>query len=184
MNYYEPLIIKSFLSEAECNDILNTNLELCNLRPARIASGFNEKFRKSSIDFIDKIDSIDDRLKAILDSNIKVKGSKVHGIGKYQFTKYDVGEHYDWHTDSDNSSLFKNRFCSIVIQLNNDYTGGNLEYKDATNVIHEFERGIGNLFIFYSALEHRVVPVETGVRYSLVNWVSLTEISTYKKTLI
>lgn len=183
MNYYEPITIKNFLSEAECNFILTSNLNNSNLLPAKISNGLNTSVRDSSVFFIDKIDSIDGRLKLVLDANIKVKGSIVSGLGKYQFTKYDVHGHYDWHTDSDDSE-YKNRFCSIVIQLNNNYTGGNLEYKDDTNTICEFERGVGNLFIFYSGLEHRVTPIESGIRYSLVNWISLNKISTYQKTLI
>jgi hypothetical protein len=31
---------------------------------------------------------------------------------------------------------------------------------------------------------HRVAPVETGVRYSLVSWFKLKPVENYKKTLI
>lgn len=183
MNYYEPITVKNFLSESECNYILSTNLDNYNLLPAKISGvtdGLDTGYRKSSVALIDKIDIIDDRLKSVLNDIVKVKGGNISEIGKYQFTKYDIGEHYNWHTDSGNT-IFKNRVASIVIQLNNNYTGGNLEYKDDTGVIHEFERGAGNLFIFYSGLEHRVSPIESGIRYSLVNWISVNDV---KKTLI
>jgi predicted 2-oxoglutarate/Fe(II)-dependent dioxygenase YbiX len=43
---------------------------------------------------------------------------------------------------------------------------------------------LGNLYVFFSNILHRVIPVKKGVRYSLVNWVSLKKIEGYKKTLL
>ena len=41
-----------------------------------------------------------------------------------------------------------------------------------------------NLILFLSDIEHRVTPVTSGVRYTLVNWVKLIEKKDYKKTLL
>jgi predicted 2-oxoglutarate/Fe(II)-dependent dioxygenase YbiX len=48
----------------------------------------------------------------------------------------------------------------------------------------QVEKGIGNLIIFLSNLEHRVTDVTMGNRYTLVNWVGLKKINNYKKTLL
>lgn len=184
MKDYKPITIKGFLSSSECEDILRSSLLEYNLERALInGTTLDDSSRKSSTAFIENIPTIDDRLKQILRENISVKGFDVTGLGPYQFTKYSVGEYYHWHTDSD-SGRAKNRYCSIVIQLNDEYEGGNLEYIDTNSIKTQFERGIGNLFIFFSDILHRVTSVTSGVRYSLVNWVSLNENKNYKKTLI
>lgn len=177
-------IIDGFLSEDECISILDKCKSELRLKPAEIMGGVLSNKRKSSIAFVNSIEDIDFRLKSILKDMIKLKGYDVTGIGAYQFTEYKVGEYYDWHTDSsDTESLYKDRFCSIVIQLNDNYEGGHLEVKNNSDII-QLERGSGKLCIFYSDMIHRVTPVTSGVRYSLVNWVSLKEIEGFKKTLI
>lgn len=175
--------IDNFLSEEECSNILikyKTELEL---KPAQVVGG-HFKARKSSVAFIDNIDLVDNKLKNILKSTIQIKGYEVTGLGAYQFTEYKIGEFYDWHTDSD-KEIYKERFCSIVIQLNDEYEGGYLQLKDESgdNTI-QLDKGIGTMYIFYSNIRHRVMPVTSGVRYSLVNWISLKEIENFEKTLI
>jgi PKHD-type hydroxylase len=173
-NDNKHVMIKEFLSKDECNLILNKYLKELDLKPAKVMNDtIDTNVRKSSIAFIDNIDIIDERLKAVLKENIHIKGFDVTGIGPYQFTKYEIGEHYNWHTDSDNDE-YKDRYCSIVIQLNDEYEGNT----------YAFERGLGNLYVFFSNILHRVIPVKKGVRYSLVNWVSLEKIEGYKKTLL
>ena len=79
---------------------------------------------------------------------------------------------------------YQDRFCSVVIQLNDSYEGADLLYKDANDVVTTFERGIGNMFMFNSSIEHKVTPVKKGIRYSLVTWIKLKEIKEFKKTLL
>lgn len=177
-------IIDDFLSVDECLSILDKCKTDLTLKPATIMGDVLSDKRKSSVAFVNNIEDIDLRLKFILKDLIKLKGFDVTGIGSYQFTEYKVGEYYDWHTDSsDTHEMYKNRFCSIVIQLNDDYEGGHLEVKNDSDTI-QLERGSGKLCVFYSNMLHRVTPVTNGVRYSLVNWVSLKEIEGFKKTLI
>ena len=115
---------------------------------------------------------------------IKIKGFELDKIENFQFTKYELNGHYEWHTDSMNFDYYAKRFCSVVIQLNNEYDGGELLYKDHNDDIVEFKKGVGNLFIFNSSTLHKVNPIIRGERYSLVSWISLKEISNFKKTLI
>jgi PKHD-type hydroxylase len=180
----KPITIKNFLSEDECKKILDTYLSKLKLEPALIDGGkLDNNLRKSSVAFIDTIDSIDNRLKNTLNQNIKIKDNTLTGLSRYQLTQYGVGEYYGWHIDSDNNKN-KNRYCSIVIQLNNEYEGGDLEFKDVNGNEIKFERGVGNLHIFFSDILHRVTPITEGVRHSLVNWVSLENIQHLKENLV
>ena len=70
------------------------------------------------------------------------------------------------------------------IQLNDEYEGGELQIKDKDNNEITLDKGLGNLFLFYSHIEHRVMPILDGTRYSLVNWFKLAPIENFKKTLI
>jgi predicted 2-oxoglutarate/Fe(II)-dependent dioxygenase YbiX len=174
--------IKNFLSNEECSDILLKYKAELKLKPAQVAAGVTDK-RKSSVAFVDEIEVIDERLKNLLKNLIQIKGFEVTGLGPYQFTEYKIGQFYDWHTDTNEE--YKHRFCSIVIQLNDEYEGGYLQLKDESgdNTI-QLDKGIGTMYIFYSNIRHRVMPVTNGVRYSLVNWVSLRKLDNFKKTLI
>jgi len=181
-------IINNFLTVEESSYILEKyKLEL-KLKKAEVTIDgvdvSSELTRKSSVGFIDNIEILDDKIKTKLEELIKVKGFKVTGLGPYQFTEYKVGEFYEWHTDS--SDNYKNRFVSIVLQLNDEYEGGCLEISidSGKKNIVKLQKGIGNLSIFYSNLLHRVTPVTEGVRYSLVNWIQLEPKENFVNTLI
>jgi predicted 2-oxoglutarate/Fe(II)-dependent dioxygenase YbiX len=168
--------INNFLSKEECELIIqqNTIVEL-NLGKVSTKTGptIDLKKRNAKVKFIDLSDVTSRLIKYLNDNEI----IKAHILAqtidkKFQFTKYDVGGHYDWHTDSSPAGE-AHRVCSIVIQLNDTYTGGNLLYMDTDDNVIEFKNGIGNLFIFPSNTKHKVTPVLTGTRYSLVSWLDL-----------
>jgi PKHD-type hydroxylase len=175
--------VKHFLTKEECDSIVE-EFSKSNLETAGIGANFIgeelKRIRDSQV-ILTNIDWVKSKLKSFLKTELQFKGYELDEIEKFQFTKYTNGGHYDWHTDT--GLNFGNRFCSIVIQLNDYYKGGELLYKkDSTEI--EFEKGIGNLFIFNSSLEHKVNPITFGSRYSLVSWVKLKEIEGYKKTLL
>ena len=178
--------IPNFLTSQECSEVLaacNSKLEL---RQAVIGKTkeVNLKHRKSSVAFIEDLGSVNSRLIETLTNNVKVKGFSVSGLEHFQFTEYKQGEFYNWHKDSatDNPE-FSDRFYSTVIQLNNNYTDGELE------VIEDGEeraltKGLGTLYMFPSYLTHRVRPISTGTRYSLVSWIKLVKNINEINTLI
>jgi len=109
-----------------------------------------------------------------------------------QFTKYGVGQYYGWHCDSwdvpynkpnEPESHGKIRKLSVTISLNDptEYEGGNLEFdfrnqvdwernkKKAIKSCEEI-RPRGSIIVFPSFCWHRVAPVTSGTRYSLVIW--------------
>ena len=91
-----------------------------------------------------------------------------------QFGKYksETKGFYDWHIDKLNDNKKFIRKLSVVILLNDttEYTGGRLEL-DHNEAPKNFLNA-GDAVLFPSYLKHRVTPVETGDRYSLVCWSS------------
>tara|TARA_B100000965_G_C19550252_1_gene739658 strand:+ start:983 stop:1549 length:567 start_codon:yes stop_codon:yes gene_type:complete len=94
-----------------------------------------------------------------------------------QFTTYGEGDFYSWHRDcSIKSDTY--RKLSITVQLSdtNDYSGGEFRLKDCwgNTDIDITERGSkrGTILVFPSFLLHKVDPIRSGIRYSLVQWYS------------
>lgn len=190
---FRYLTIENFLSEEECDSILNYSLDNYELKNAMVGGKMevDKKVRISDVAFIDydkKFPFLTDRFKKLLISHINVKGHELNFENNlYQFTKYKEGEFYNWHKDTDVSkNIDAKRYCSTVIQLNNQYQDGELQLKVGENNDEDItlKKGIGNLFVFLSSITHRVTPVTNGVRYSLVNWFKIKPINEYKKTLL
>ena len=105
-----------------------------------------------------------------------------------QFTKYKHNQFYDWHCDSWDKPYNKPnqptehgkvRKLSMTCQLTDgsDYTGGELEFdfRNKTpkqNTIKQCGEILpkGSVIVFPSFVWHRVKPVTSGTRYSLVLW--------------
>lgn len=174
---------ENFISEEDCTKIINLCNDTLTLSEGRVGVGSSlKKIRNSLVAFIKNIDLVDEKLLNVLKENIKLKGFELTGLGEYQFTKYGVGQFYDWHMDS--GSEFINRYYSVVIQLNSEYEGGILEIENSDKTILKMKPGLGHMYIFQSDIRHRVTPVIEGTRYSLVNWVSVNKIDSFKKTLL
>ncbi len=176
-------IIENFLSIEECNFILNKCKEELTLTNAKVKSGYS-KWRKSSIGRIDKINNINEKLIDLLKVLYNINGIEVSGLGPFQFTEYKVGEYFNWHSDRDGDDIYKDRFVTSIILLNDDYIGGILEIQDINGSKIPTNQKMGNLYIFDSGLMHRVTPVEMGIRYSLVNWISVIKTNNTNKSII
>jgi predicted 2-oxoglutarate/Fe(II)-dependent dioxygenase YbiX len=87
----------------------------------------------------------------------------------YSFLKYQSEDkgHYDWHKDS---GKFTPREFTIIVGLNNDYMGGQL---NVINDKYKFKLKKNQAVMFPSNLcfPHKVEPVLEGVRKVLVIWI-------------
>lgn len=91
-----------------------------------------------------------------------------------QYTIYNSEneDHYSWHTDAGpDHSIMPPRKFSLVLQLSDskDYEGGDLQLyvsSEPTTVVKQ--RGL--IAGFPSYVLHRVTPVTSGIRKSLVVW--------------
>ena len=105
-----------------------------------------------------------------------------------QFTKYGKEQFYDWHCDSwdkpynkpdDPSRHGKIRKLSVTVSLSDEteYEGGDFEFdfrntdsgSNQPRLCKEI-RPKGSVVVFPSFVWHRVKPVTSGTRYSLVIW--------------
>ena len=93
--------------------------------------------------------------------NLKIS----HDTG-YQILRYQPGGKYEYHTDQHKDY---NREITIIVNLNDDYTGGNLCHLKDNCMI---KMGKGDIIIFPSnfTCPHRITPVTSGTRYSVVTW--------------
>lgn len=108
-------------------------------------------------------------------SNRNNFGFDVWKMNEIQFTEY-LGEqkgHYDWHHDVfwENDAPY-DRKLSIVIQLSDesDYTGGEFEFFGCPTPGPEWKKR-GSVLVFPSFFHHKVHPVTSGHRISLVSWI-------------
>jgi len=93
-------------------------------------------------------------------------------VEDFQYTVYDgAGDHYTWHIDR--GSRETPRKLSLVLQLSdpNEYEGGDLEFFVSAEPI-KAKKQKGLLYAFPSWMLHRVTGVTSGIRRSLVIWVS------------
>ena len=91
-----------------------------------------------------------------------------------QYTIYEGAEggHYGWHVDVGERN-YEPRKISLSLQLSepSDYEGGELVLEAGAGP-QLAEKARGTLIAFPSFVLHRVVPVTSGVRKSLVIWVA------------
>lgn len=108
---------------------------------------------------------------AVLFSDVNVHyGFELLGLlDPLQYTVYGAGQHFDWHIDVGGGAASL-RKLSLTVQLTDgaDYTGGDLEFHDDIDL--QQQRALGTATVFPSFLAHRVTPVVSGVRRSLVAW--------------
>jgi PKHD-type hydroxylase len=112
-----------------------------------------------------------------------------------QYTQYGPGEFYGWHNDAGiachykpqavgnrvdglandfvNENIELVRKLSFVLQLSNpdEYEGGNLQLLDESGKSYIAPRKRGTVILFDSRCQHRVLPVKSGLRKSIVGWV-------------
>jgi len=99
-------------------------------------------------------------------------------VNEIQFTKY-VGDpdnpgKYDWHHDVDwTEKRAFHRKLSLVFQLSDssDYEGGKFEFDPLLPQLPSGAFEKGSVIVFPSFHRHRVTPVTSGIRHSLVTWV-------------
>ena len=86
-----------------------------------------------------------------------------------QYTVYSAAQHFDWHIDVGTGAASV-RKLSLTVQLSDgsEYEGGDLEFVGTRGPAGS--RAIGSATVFPSFLGHRVTPIRSGVRRSLVAW--------------
>ena len=138
----------------------------------------DENIRGSTISWLDNEGWLADRLQHIARQlNGKFFGLDLWGFGElFQYTTYKYvkksKQHYDWHMDNGPNDNVP-RKLSMVLQLSNpsEYEGGDLELMTG-NIPHVCKKQKGLLYAFPSYIVHRVTPITSGTRRTLVVWTS------------
>tara|TARA_R100000655_G_scaffold51115_1_gene88739 strand:+ start:642 stop:1175 length:534 start_codon:yes stop_codon:yes gene_type:complete len=131
----------------------------------------NNKVRSTKISWI----ADQNILLAIKDKILDINKNKnwnynLTGMFPFQYSVYNKDDHYDWHVDKRPVNQGEpEKKLSFSLMLNNDYKGGELEFKDSDESI-SLSLNKGDMVIFPSDLLHRVKPVLDGTRISLVGW--------------
>lgn len=176
-------VFPAALSSSKCDELIQRGLQL----PSQSASiGFDQdhvdnSYRVSTIRWFyapENKDIVDILMQHAVSANRDMFGFDISmGAHELQFTEYHGKSNgkYDWHHDVwwENSRAH-DRKLSVVIQLSDpsSYEGGNFEFRMAhdSNQLAPFKTR-GSVIVFPSFFEHRVTPVTSGTRYSLVTWV-------------
>ena len=114
---------------------------------------------------------------------------KINGCEDVQYGVYDVGDYYDWHVDQDDHlkpyPTWKDgkivnfpgcRKISISLMLSgpDEYEGGELDIEFGKPSEEPRYRSVKpdkyEAIFFQSTVWHRVQPVKSGLRKSLVTW--------------
>lgn len=124
-----------------------------------------------------------DKLAKLVDRANRRYGFELSGFGEdLQFTTYDrPGSFYSWHQDGLDGAV-ATRKLSVVVQLSDpeEYTGGEVQFFE---VVEDYDseqladfthltRQRGTAVVFPAFEYHRVLPIRSGIRHSLVSWVS------------
>lgn len=161
------------------------------LSQAKVASdseALRKDIRESKVKFISRDNEngwIFDRFNdSINRQNADYYGFDLYGYDSFQYTVYegDKNGQYDWHSDllygtelGDTLHNSITRKLTLVMLLNEpevDFTGGEFQMnvgREESAITMDMKRG--TIVMFPSFILHRVKPVLSGVRKSIVIWV-------------
>ena len=162
------------LTDQQINDII----EAAHRQPEQDATIFSssdivKKTRVSTIRWLSEQWLQDLLWHYVSKANYDAFNIDVGNQAEIQFTEYYAEQrgHYDWHHDVHwNSQAITDRKLSVTVQLSStsEYAGGDFEF-DEVQTTADF-RSKGTVLVFPSYLRHRVLPLTSGTRRSLVAW--------------
>lgn len=165
-DYYKTF--RKLFTHLECRSIVDLHVNLQRHTSKTPYLGSNH--RDSDLYWLDtKLHAIiSERLTdVVIKYNDDVQFNLDLNLGMAQLTAYHPGQFYEWHTDlgAGETSLRK---ISVVVELlhSDNLTGGGLEILNQNVRLQP-----GDTVVFPSFALHRALPVTSGVRWSLVQWV-------------
>ena len=179
VKYPQWQLNKSAISKEACEAIIMMCKQF-NQEDATVFSGreVQDSIRKSKVAWVPRNNSTEFIYqivqKYLYDANM-VFNMTVNKIPSIQFTQYNGSDEafYNYHMDTNmTDDSDRHRKISIVIQLSDpkDYEGGDFNFRYLENPNKEDLKAQGSILTFISYHDHRVIPVTSGTRYSLVCW--------------
>ena len=182
----ELLVVREFLSREQCSELIELARRLrseeAEISVAR--DGERGLLRRRSARRITTTIKTFERPEAF--TTIVARGLREHVEPRYgvriewfewpDVLLYRPGGHYDLHTDADLRDPETGRWrrvtdrdFSLLIYLNDDFTGGNLELPDRGETVRP-QAGMLVAFPSDHRFSHAALPVESGNRYVIVSW--------------
>ena len=166
-------LYESAISKKQCELILeeaNWNLQHMAEFMDQDGSITNKDIRKTKVTFAPTYSPVGCIMSHhLLEINKHQWNYHISSIQEIQIGHYDEGGHYDWHIDTmppDDNGIQRKLSAVMMLSDPNDYEGGELELKGVTPL----KLTQGSIIVFPSPIEHRVLPVTKGNRYSAVAW--------------
>lgn len=178
LNYY---YFENTFSPEEVNRIIQ-EADKIDFERATTFGGDTSQIRSSNIKWLPQEEPFlwlyERLMNMALEANKVLWNFDLHSMPEQiQYTTYNSSEkgHYGAHQDvgAGNASLRK---LSITVQISSpdDYEGGDLQIMQGNEAWDNTPRGLGTAVLFPSYMMHRVTPVTSGTRRSLVLWVGGT----------
>lgn len=182
----EVLIVRRFLSQAECGRLLEVarGLRSEEAEISRLQDGDTGLVRQRSarrvtttIKTFDAPDAFAPMVaRALRDHIDPFYGLRTEWFEWPDVLLYRPGGHYDSHTDADVRDRETGRWrrvmdrdISLLVYLNDDFTGGALDFPERGESVHP-EAGMLVAFPSDHRFSHAALPVEQGDRYVVVSW--------------
>ena len=182
---------KSYFSKDFCENVI-THAGQQELKQGEVLRDGARQTRKSSVTWLGHRPE-NDWIRNPIDQCLRVTNQRfwkwaITEAEPIQFTRYEPGDFYDWHTDqrlkpyapdSRWPGLIRKLSMTIVLSPESDYAGGDFMLEDPKETPDNAGRRIktlaearaqGSVVVFNSALFHRVSAVTEGKRISLVTW--------------
>ena len=133
----------------------------------------DESVKKNMSDFV-FLQAINDEIfRALPNYLLKFPNINIEKLIQTDLLKYPVGGKYEVHFDS---FLYAPRHLSCIINLNDDYEGGELCFYDGSykEVILKCDLKKNSMIFFPSnfVYPHKINPITKGHRYSIVSWLA------------
>lgn len=171
-NYYVPEELSAFVENQKTKPLGKSGVY-----NADKGASIDEGYRQSQQTRVNSDNPFIKKLKTLVEdvNSRRFKISVSNYCHENDFVEYDVGGKFERHKDILwPSSVFGHdlnpvRKITTVVLLNNDFTGGKLAlWRLGERYSFPFEPG--DVISFPSYIHHKVDPVLTGTRYSLVSW--------------
>ena len=141
----------------------------------------DDEIRKSKISWVPTTSWVAGMLaNFITAANVDLFGyDLLYWTDEIQYTSYDEsGSHYTWHNDMAKASnkvfgqdIYRKLSISLCLSHADEYDGGEFQLMTQCNQPPAtYKMDMGDVIVFSSDTTHRVRPIKSGKRISLVGW--------------
>jgi hypothetical protein len=175
-------VLKNIVPKSICDEIIEEYKDSEDFSSALIGSGENKDIRDcfnlpmSTQEIINKNynkrKKLDEELYIIAQQAVNqycklfYNATNFAGDSGYTLLKYEVGGNYKYHVDDSNLTPRK---LSLSLTLNDEFEGGEFVFFYG-HKIYKLNKGDGIIFPSNFMYPHAVLPITSGVRYSIVTW--------------